>query len=159
MPKRREAGPHRARLTPETIDKIVGLIGDWPANRVLTWEKVLDQAETYLRHRWTRQGLERHGAIKQAFETKRRVFHAFGRTGRAVKRRSPEREACEQSRTRLAQELAEVRSTLARYDDLFVRHHANALGHGLTIQQLEAQLLPPDRRRTDGKPKAVALGA
>ena len=126
MRRRLEAGPSRARLTPETVGRIVGLIDDWPANRLLTWDDVVRDAETHLRHRWTRQGLERHTPIKRAFEAKRRAFQECKRTGKSVKRRLPEHEIRDQRNIRLARELAEVRRTLAQYDDLFARYHNNA---------------------------------
>ena len=155
MRKRRDPRPNRARLTPETVGKIAGLIHDWPVNRVLTWDGVVVQAKDYLRYEWTRQGLERHDRIKQAFEAKREAFREWRRTGKGVKRRSPEIEAGVQRATRLARELEEARRTLNHYDDLFARHHCNALAHGMTLAQLEAPLEKVDRLGSDSVPRSA----
>ena len=77
----------------------------WPVERPLTWDDVVAQAEVYLRHLWTRQGLERHARIKEAYEAKRDAHRQHRRTGKVPKKRLPEDELRVQQIARLTGEL------------------------------------------------------
>ena len=144
-----EPGRGRAALTPVIVEKIVGLIEDWSDARPLTWAAVVAQVAGYLRHHWTRQGLERHPRIKEAYEAKRAAYREYRRTGKVLKPRLPEDEHRRQQIARLTGELEAARRMLSNYDERLVRLQAAALRHGLTIAQLEADLVPVERGVTD----------
>ncbi|MBP0495811.1 hypothetical protein [Roseomonas indoligenes] len=139
----------RAALTPTIIERIAGLIEDWPVERSLTWDSVVAQAEAYLRHRWTRQGLERHPRIKSAYEAKRLRHREFARTGTVPKPRRPEIELRLQQMAKLAAEIEKAKRIVREYDERFILLQAAALRHGLTLAQLEANLPSIDRSVTD----------
>ena len=142
----------RVELTPAIVEKIVGLISDWPAQRVLTWDGVVAHVAAFLRHKWTRQGLERHSRIKEAYEAKREEYRQYKKNGKFPRLGLPEHELRLQQVARLTDELQAARRMLRDYDERFVLLQAAALRHGLTLAQIEASLVPLDRGVTDRSP-------
>lgn len=59
----------RRRLRPEEIADLVREIRTWDyAREPLTWDAVINFAEGLFGHRWRRQTLEGHDAIKKSFQ-------------------------------------------------------------------------------------------
>lgn len=58
-------------LTDDAIDSIVRLLDNWGDGR-LTWDLLIGQIHKQLRVRYTRQTLDRHARISQAFQARKK---------------------------------------------------------------------------------------
>lgn len=150
-PRRRQAvtRPQVRKLTQMDVENIVGLIERWPATRV-TWPSLVDKVATTLGHTWTRQALERHEAIKAAYQRVRDRRRPPGR-------RQPT-DPAEVILTRRAEalfkEVEQLRRQLTAYEERFVRYEYNAAMRGLTPQELAASLPAIDRGRSESQKDA-----
>jgi hypothetical protein len=54
-------------LTDKDIENIVEILDEWPTDIKLTWDKLVDAVEQYLKFKTTRQTLEKQTRIKQAY--------------------------------------------------------------------------------------------
>ncbi|UJB31364.1 hypothetical protein [Chromobacterium sp. Beijing] len=105
--------------------------------------------EQELRHRWTRQALQAHSVIKQAYDDQKVAHRAQRNTGKKPIVRPPHEVVLAQTVERLKKENAELRETLRHYDELLIRHVANAIRYGITHEQLEQPIIAPFRQQTD----------
>lgn len=141
----------RRRLKPEEIADLVREIRTWDyAREPLTWEAIIDLAEGLFGHRWRRQTLEGHDAVKKAFQKRQEE-------GPRKARRAP-RDAAMALYAKKVEALMEenrlLAEKLAAYEQRFARWAVNAfLLKGLTEGELDAKLLPTDRGQTDPKLK------
>lgn len=144
-PSPRRARPRERRnLTTADVSKVVDLIRSWPENRV-TWMLLVERVATYVGHRWTRQALEKHEAIKGAYQA--------AREGRRPASRAATRDPAEvvwQRRAEvLQQEVERLKQQLATYEERFVRYEYNAHARGIDPAELGRPLPGIDRGRTD----------
>jgi hypothetical protein len=113
------------------------------ASQPLTWADIQRLASEHAGagYKWTRQALERHAAIKSAYLThetaRRKLIKSGGRTGRRLT--EPQKMA------RLEQESEVLHKRLDEYDERFATYLANAIAHGLTVEQLSRPLERPSR--------------
>ncbi|GBU18113.1 MULTISPECIES: hypothetical protein [Methylobacterium] len=141
----------RRRLRPEEIADLVREIRTWDyAREPLTWDAVINFAEGLFGHRWRRQTLEGHDAIKKSFQKRQEE-------GPRKARRAP-RDAAMALYAKQVEALKEenrlLAEKLAAYEQRFARWAVNAfLLKGLTEGELDAKLLPTDRGQTDPKLK------
>jgi len=130
-------------LRPRDVQAIIDSIRGWPETK-LTWEAVCREAAKLLGRKPARQTLFAHEKIKTAYEAKKEGLQVRG-----------PRSATPSSLSVAAQRLArqqsiidELKTTNAGLLEKFVRWQYNAFKHGLTEQQLNADLPRIDRGRT-----------
>ena len=147
MPPRKIPTPRRTairKLNESDVQNIVGIIDGWPSQS-MTWVALVDQVTAVLGHTWTRQALEKHEAIKAAYQRVRDDRRPGGK-------RQPT-DPAEVLLTRrvegLKQEVEQLRRQVAGYEERFIRYQYNAYAQGMTPQELERPLPPIDRRRSD----------
>lgn len=133
----------RQRLTPEGIVRIVRAIEATSHSQTLSWADIKGLATEHAGdgYKWTRQTLERHKSIKSAYLSHEAARKEKAKGGKKSGRRLTE----PQKMARLEQESEELRRTLAMYDERFATYLANAVAHGLTVEQLSRPLERPSR--------------
>lgn len=141
----------RARnLDDGAIEKIVQILDGWTGT--LSWELFIVQIEKATHNLYTRQALNKHGRIKDAF-TARKVALG-GRDRKLFENKSPEMQLAQQRIARLEaenQRLGNENNTLLNQ---FVRWAYNAHSRGLDQAFLNTPLPSVNRERTD-KPQLV----
>lgn len=131
-------------LSERDVEAIVNLVRGWSSEK-LTWQGVCSAAAKLLGREPTRQTLHRHEAIKAAYAAKKSGLKVHG-----------PRVATPSSLAIAAQRIARLQSI---NDELvqknsalleqFVRWQYNAYKHGLKEHQLNEDLPPIDRERTE----------
>jgi len=58
-------------LTDGDIEAILGILDGWPANRKLCWPALVETIRIHLGKSWSRQALDRHARIKDAFQLRK----------------------------------------------------------------------------------------
>lgn len=131
-------------LTQADIDAIVDIIRGWQTEK-LTWDGICDAAAKVLSKNPTRQTLNAHAAIKDAYTAKKSGVKVHGpRTA------MPSSLAVAAQRiARLQTENDELRMKNDALLEQFVKWQYNAYKHGLKEQQLNADLPRIDRERTE----------
>jgi hypothetical protein len=126
------------------VDAIVDIIRGWPTEK-LTWEGICEAAAKVINKTPTRQTLNAHAAIKDAYVAKKSGVKVHGpRTA------MPSSLAVAAQRiARLQTENDELRMKNDAMLEQFVKWQYNAYKHGLKEQQLNADLPRIDRERTD----------
>lgn len=126
------------------IEAIVGIIRGWPTEK-LTWEGICHAAAKALGKTPTRQTLNTHAAIKDAYTAKKSGLKVYGpRTA------MPSSLAVAAQRiARLQTENDELRVKNDALLEQFVKWQYNAYKHGLKEPQLNADLPRIDRERTE----------
>jgi hypothetical protein len=141
----------RARnLDDSAIEKIVQILDGWTGK--LSWELFIVQIEKVTHNLYTRQALDKHARIKDAF-TARKVALG-GRDRKQFENKSPEMQLALQRIARLEaenQRLSNENNTLLNQ---FVRWAYNAHGRGLDQAFLDTPLPSVNRERSD-KPQLV----
>lgn len=135
----------RARkfLTEDGIVRVVRAIESLSVTTALTWEDVKRLASEHAGdgYVWTRQALEKHRQIKDAYLSHESARRRHAKSGNRTSGRLSE----PQRLARLEAEVEALRATLNQYDQRFATYLANAVAHGMTVQQLSAPLRPPSR--------------
>lgn len=147
-PRRRQVQPkRRVRITDDLAHHIANLIIEWRGP--LSWGAVVTAAERLCGHKWTRQGLYNHEAIRKAYQDK----------ADAQKRRSCVQEGDIATRVLLDRiehrdfEISQLRKRIHAYDEMFIRYQANAHRLGIAPAELDQPLPPVQRRgRHEAKP-------
>jgi len=137
-----KAGP-RQHLSKEGVMRTVRVIQATPPLACLTWSDIQKIASEQAGggYVWTRQALERHAEIKRAYqfhEERRKKLTRRG--GKGVSRLTDD-----QKLSRLEQENEALRKTLSEYDARFATYLANAIGHGMSLQEISKPLSAPSR--------------
>lgn len=131
-------------LNPADVDAIVDIIRGWPTEK-LTWEGICEAAAKLIGKTPTRQTLNAHASIKDAYAAKKSGLKVHG------------------PRTAMPSSLAVAAQRIARLqienDELKLKNDAlleqfakwqyNAYKHGLKEHQLNADLPRIDRERTE----------
>ena len=145
----------KPKLTAEDTDAITGILEGWQGK--LTWAALIGRVEAILGRRYTRQGLERHAQVKQAFQSRKTRLRAAKDTLPSQRSRhvnedvTPELAAERRRRLALEERVARLERTISAYDERFVLWLYNARLKGLTQDRLNAQLPPSMRQRSDGQ--------
>lgn len=131
-------------LAPNDIEAIVNIIRGWPSEK-LTWARICDGAALVIGNKPTRQTLNSHLSVVEAYRAKKR----------GIKVREPTK-AMPSSLAIAAQRIAhqqnvidELKATNASLYEKFVRWQYNAYKYGLKEHQLNEELPRIDRERTD----------
>lgn len=131
-------------LKSKDVEAIINMIRGWPSEK-LTWERICDEAAKIINGKPTRQTLNAHAAIKQAYTAKKTTLKTHG-----------PRTATPSSLVVAAQRIArqqtvidELKSTNTALMEQFVRWQYNAYKYGLKEHQLNEELPRIDRERTE----------
>jgi len=135
----------RKNLDVKSIARIAALLDGWSGK--LTWELLLDSVERHLRVRYTRQALNNHVRIADAFRHRKKVL-AVSCSGPRRKVTSHELTACLERIARLEAENQRLQDENDRFLAQFVRCAHNAYLHGIDKHTLDRELPPIDRERT-----------
>lgn len=127
------------------VDAIVDIIRGWSTEK-LTWEGICEAAAKIIGKTPTRQTLNAHASIKDAYVAKK-----SGLKVHSPRTAMPSSLAVAAQRiARLQTENDELRMKNDALLEQFVKWQYNAYKHGLKEQQLNADLPRIDRERTEG---------
>ena len=131
-------------LKPADVAAIVDIIRGWPDEK-LTWEGICDSATQIFGNKPTRQTLNAHKSIKQAYDAKKSGLqvHAPRTAAPSSLAVAAQRIAHQQS---VIDELKSINSALL---EQFVKWQYNAYKFGMKEHQLNSDLPRIDRDRTD----------
>lgn len=130
-------------LTDQDVDKIVGILDGWQGK--LTWDGLCDAASKQVGKRPTRQSLNSHKKIKQAFTDKKKRLK-----GDLQEVKTPPSLAIAGQRIkRLEEENARLKKENGRLLEQYVTWQYNAYRHGLTEDKLNMPLPRIDRERAE----------
>jgi len=126
------------------IDAIVDIIRGWPNDKI-SWEGICEASAKIIGKSPTRQTLNAHAAIKGAYTAKKNGLKVHGpRTA------MPSSLAVAAQRiARLQTENDELRLKNDALLEQFAKWQYNAYKYGVKLHQLEADLPPIDRERTE----------
>lgn len=126
-------------LTVQDVDKVIGILDGWQGK--LTWEGLCEAASKQVGKRPTRQSLNAHKRIKQAFLDKKERLK-----GNYQEIRTPPSLAIAGQRIkRLEEENARLKKENGRLLEQYLVWQYNAYRHGLTEDKLNALLPVIDR--------------
>jgi len=132
-------------LSQADVGAIVDIIRGWPTEK-LTWEGVCEAAAKVIDKTPTRQTLNAHQAIKDAYAAKKSGLKVHG-----TRTAMPSSLAVAAQRiARLQTENDELQKKNAALLEQFVKWQYNAYKYGLKEHQLNEDLPRIDRERTDG---------
>jgi hypothetical protein len=135
------------QLTDQDIETICTILDGWPVGEKLTWEALLEDIERRLYLTWSRQALNRHTRITQAFKLRKRGLQ------KSVPVKNPEnipadlRKAMERAQ-RLESENERLKLENNQLLEQFMRWAYNAEAKGLTLNILNKPLHNVDRGST-----------
>ena len=138
-------------LDDQLIREIVELLDGWSND--LTWDGLVEAVDRRLGQRYTRQALNRHERIKQAF-TVRKMALASGR-GAVKKVADPVLQLSLDRLARVEAEKERLKRENAALLEQFVRWTYNAGLKGLTLDVLNQPLPAVNRRQSDRGVKRV----
>lgn len=130
-------------LTDQDIAKIIGILDGWQGR--LTWDSLCEASSKQVGKRPTRQSLNAHKQIKQAFADKKERLKGDLQEIKAP----PSLAIAGQRIKRLEEENARIKKESSRLLEQYVVWQYNAYRHGLTEEKLNAPLPRIDRERTD----------
>ncbi len=126
------------------LKSILNLIHGWP-NDKLTWGDICEAAEPLVGKRPTRQSLNSHEEIVNAYQAKKTGLKTQGQ-------REPRPSSLKVAVARnckLESELAQVREQNRALKEMYVVWQYNTYKRGITERELNAPLPAIDRERTD----------
>lgn len=129
------------------IEQIVQILDGWSGK--LTWETLIDQISIRLRTVYTRQALNNHVRIKDAFASRKKVL--AGGNFKEIKAESPELQHALQRIARIEAENERLKSENNSLLEQFVRWAYNASTRALDEQFLN-QPLPTVHREPSIRP-------
>jgi lipoate-protein ligase A len=132
--------------TGKDIAKICEIIDGWPRDKKLSWNSLLDVIELHMHNRWSRQALDRHERISQAFQLKKKSL-------RNLPPPKPEAKDIPDDIRKLMEVINWLESKCQRLEEeiralleQFARWAYNAHAAGLTEEQLNKAIPAVDRR-------------
>lgn len=127
------------------IKTIVSLIRGWDEQKI-TWPAICEVVEPHIGKRPTRQTLNAHQAIAEAYQAKKAALKNEG-----VAKRRPASLSIAASRiANLEAEVRELKEQNRLYKQMFTVWQYNAYKRGISESQLNEPLPKVDRERTDG---------
>lgn len=112
-------------LTESDILQICSIIDNWPLPTI-TWEAVCQEVGIHLKHKYTRQALERKPQIKAAFNGRRGKRHELAPVSDS-----------ERKIASLQARIEELENLLVKYDLRFLRHIERAIRWDKAPEDLE----------------------
>ncbi|CAM2191451.1 putative Hypothethical protein [Paraburkholderia kururiensis] len=140
----------KRRLTKNEVTLLAKLITGLPSNQAVSWESIVALAKRQFDYVWTRQALQAHPDIKNAYSERGKLHSQFCKTGKTPRATAPEIDVLQQKLDKEQAENAQNRETLREYDELLCTYVTNAIKHGISPEQLGAPLVPPYRAQSDG---------
>lgn len=141
MPK-----PRAKNLDDAAIDLIVGILDGWSGK--LTWDLLIEGIKERTQVQYTRQALDKHLRIKDAFRLTKARLSGEPKAQRKQKLSEAESEAMTQRLERLQAENARLELENDRLLEQFQTWAYNAHLKGLTKEYLSTPLPRVDRERT-----------
>lgn len=133
------------------IAEIVSILDGWSGK--LGWDLLIDAIERRHGNRYSRQALDKHVRIKQAFVQRKKALS--GTDGAARKVSSPELQTSLDRIQRLTAENERLAKENTSLLEQFVRWAYNASLWGVGQDKLNKPLPPVERNQTNKKPAAV----
>lgn len=130
-----------AHIKPEHIAAIQLIIRSWDKEKI-SWEAVCEAAQSTLGYKPSRSGLSSHAGLLDAFQARKKGLKLRPATARPLP--SSLAAAANQLATKNS-EIAELRRTIARFEERFERWQYNARLHRVTLEQLDEPLPHIDR--------------
>jgi hypothetical protein len=139
----------RARLADREIEAIVGMLDAWRGT--LTWGKLLDRVQPFLRRSFTRQGLDKNESIKLAYgKAKDRIRTSPKKKG-VESDLPPELAYAQQRIDTLTAEVVRLEAERERLLETFATWLYNARSRGLGEADLKRELPPVNRGASEVK--------
>lgn len=130
-------------LTDQDIDNIIGILDGWQGK--LTWDNLCEAASKQVGKRPTRQSLNAHKRIKQAFSDKKERLKGDSQEAKTP----PSLAIAGQRIERLQEENARLKKENSRLLEQYVVWQYNAYRHGLTEDKLNVPLPVIDREASN----------
>lgn len=140
-------------LTDADIDRIVGILDGWSGK--LSWDLLIRAVFRHTKSTYSRQALNNHQRIKDAFTLRKRTISSKTVIERK-KADSPELQAALDRLTRLEGENQRLRMENDRLLERFVTWAYNAHTRGLDERFLSQPLPPVNRATTLPRPKLAS---
>ena len=132
-------------LQPADVKAIVDLIHGWATEKI-TWEEICSAAGNIIGTAPTRQTLNAHAAVKEAYTARRKGLKHHG-----LRTAMPSSLAVAAQRiARLQAENDDLKTKNSLLFEQFVKWQYNSYKYGLKEHQLNEDLPRIDRERTDG---------
>ncbi|PSJ59878.1 hypothetical protein [Pseudaminobacter soli (ex Li et al. 2025)] len=133
----------RARLTDKEVEMIVGTLASWKGT--LTWKKLLDRVQPFLRRSFTRQGLDKNDSIKLAYGLAKDRIRTRPKRKDVESDLPPELAYAQRRIDTLTAEVARLEAERERFLERFATWLYNARSRGLSEADLNLGLPPIDR--------------
>ncbi|MET3439037.1 hypothetical protein [Sphingomonas sp. 1185] len=130
------------KLKPEEVATIAAAVRSRSDTRRTTWQNVIEESTAVTGRKYSRQALEKHKAICDAYEGRVVAHRKFRSTG--SKERVVHLDAKDRRIERLERELGEAKAIINAYDARFYLLLANTARLGFRREELERPL-PPNR--------------
>jgi len=135
-------------MSDQDVRAIVTLLETWEGP--LTWERLVERAALVLGRSYTRQALDGHEAVKDAYQARKqriRVIRDSLRKGKATSEELPPELALALQRAEAAElRVKALEQTVERYRAKFILWLYNARNAGLTEDQLNSPLPAVDQK-------------
>lgn len=127
-----------SNLREEDIEAVLGLLDGWPTSRKLTWPALVEVIKAHLGKTWSRQALDRHPRIKDAFGLRKEALAG----GAPINRGGlpPDLQRAQEAIDRLEAENERLRDENRRLMEQFARWSYNAHAKGVSERVLNQDL-------------------
>jgi hypothetical protein len=137
--QKRKVSTRRVHISERDVAIICRVILD--ARRPLKWDEIVSHVSDELGHTWTRQALERHSAIKEAYRTRR-----ADKSSNVV---DPAVTVLMNKIAVLQQENERLEKLVKTFQEMFVRYQYNAHSENISPDVLDKPLPTVVRRWSD----------
>jgi len=131
-------------MTDEDILSVCQIIDGWSHDTMLTWDALIQAIEMRLLKSWSRQALDRHERIKNAYTLKKKSLRKGAPTANEEKMPADLRKAME-TINRLKSENERLTMENNNFNDMFRRWSYNAFVKGFSEDMLNTPL--PSHKR------------
>ncbi len=133
-------------LGAKELDLIVGLLDGWSG--ALSWNQLIDAIELRLFFRYTRQALNNHDRIGEAFRLCKARLTECTSASREARAKTPMEQALRARLTRRDAEVVRLEAQNQRLIERYVVWLYNAQARGLGLSELDRPLPPVHRGQT-----------
>lgn len=133
-------------LTDEDVEAVCKIIDGWPAGEKLTWDALVEGIEKQLYRSWSRQALDRHTRIKQAYTLKKKYIKK--RPAKSDEHLPPAVRKANEVIRRLESENERLTLENKMFLEQFIRWSHNAEAKGISVDILNTPLTKNHRGST-----------